>query len=178
MAATALLIIDVQQALCFGEVPAYAVKDVIANLNAVAARVRAAKQLVVLIQHESATGVLARDTAGWQFAEGLDVQPTDFVVAKRATDSFHQTELLELLQQHGVKQLIIGGLQSEFCVDTTTRRALALGFPFQLIADGHTTVDNSVLSAAQIRRHHNETLANIGSFGPRARAVLAAEISI
>ena len=64
MAATALLIIDVQQALCFGEVPAYAVKDVIANLNAVAARVRAAKQLVVLIQHESATGVLARDSAG------------------------------------------------------------------------------------------------------------------
>ncbi|MDZ7901916.1 MAG: isochorismatase family protein [Rheinheimera sp.] len=83
------------------------------------------------------------------------------------------------MQQHGVKQLIIGGLQSEFCVDTTTRRALALGFPLQLIADGQrTTVDKPVLSAAQIRRHHNETLANIGSFGPRARAVLAAEISI
>lgn len=106
------------------------------------------------------------------------MQPSDIVVAKRATDSFHQTDLLALLQQHGVKQLIIGGLQSEFCVDTTTRRALALGFPLQLIADGHTTVDNSVLSAAQIRRHHNETLANIGSSGPRARAVLAAEISI
>jgi len=48
----------------------------------------------------------------------------------------------------------------------------------QLIADGHTTVDNPVLHAALIRRHHNETLANIGSFGPRARAVLSADIVI
>lgn len=178
MAHTALLIIDVQQALCFGEVPAFAALDVISNLNTVATRVRAAEQLVVLIQHEAATGTLARDSLGWQFADGLDVKPTDIVLAKRATDSFHQTELLALLQQHEVKQLIIGGLQSEFCVDTTTRRALALGFPLQLIADGHTTVDNPVLSAALIRRHHNETLANIGSFGPRARAVLTADIVI
>ncbi len=178
MAETALLIIDVQQALCFGDVPAFAVREVISNLNSVATRVRAAQQLVVLVQHQSATGVLARDSAGWQFAEGLEVQPNDIVIAKRATDSFHQTDLLAVLQQHGVKQLIIGGLQTEFCVDTTTRRALALGFPLQLIADGHTTVDNAVLSAEQIRRHHNATLANIGSFGPRARAVVAADINI
>jgi len=35
-----------------------------------------------------------------------------------------------------------------------------------------------VLSAGQISAHHNETLANIQSFGPRARAVPADEIRI
>jgi nicotinamidase-related amidase len=63
-------------------------------------------------------------------------------------------------------------------VDTTTRRALALGYPVQLVSDGHTTMDSAVLSAAQIIAHHNETLANITSFGPRAVAVPAAEVLV
>jgi nicotinamidase-related amidase len=95
---------------------------------------------------------------------------------KRATDSFHQTALHALLQDRGVQDLVICGLQSEFCVDTTTRRALALGYPVTLVADGHSTLDNGVLRAAQISAHHNVTLANITSFGPRARAVPATDV--
>lgn len=71
---------------------------------------------------------------------------------------------------------VICGLQSEFCVDTTTRRALALGYPVTLVSDGHSTMDNGVLSAAQISAHHNETLVNITSFGPRVRAMPASDV--
>jgi hypothetical protein len=38
-------------------------------------------------------------------------------------------------------------------------------------------VDNGVLSAAQISAHHNATLANLGSFGPRVTISLAAQLS-
>ena len=96
--------------------------------------------------------------------------------SSEATDSFHHTELQPVLQARGVKSLVICGLQSEFCVDTTTRRALALGYPVVLVSDGHTTMDNSVLTAAQISAHHNETLTNITSFGPRVKAVLASDV--
>jgi nicotinamidase-related amidase len=106
------------------------------------------------------------------------VDATDVLMRKKATDSFHQTELQALLQKRGIKDLIICGLQSEFCVDTTTRRALALGYPVVLVADGHSTLNNGVLSVAQISAHHNETLANISSFGPRAKAVPASEVRI
>jgi len=86
--------------------------------------------------------------------------------------------LSELLASRGVTDLIVCGLQSEFCVDSTVRRAMALGYPVVLVADGHTTVDNGVLSAGQIAAHHNWTLSNIESYGPRTTAVLAAEIQI
>jgi len=83
-----------------------------------------------------------------------------------------------VLQSRGVEKLVVCGLQSEYCVDSTVRRALALGYPVTLVADGHTTMDNAVLKAAQISAHHNVTLSGIDSFGPRVEAIPAAEVRI
>lgn len=174
----ALLIIDVQHALCSGEYEVFESKRVIERINLVSRKTREAGALVVVIQHEAPDGPLQHGTEGWNLATGLDVQPTDIYIRKQATDSFHNTDLHEILQGHGVKRLVICGLQSEFCVDTTTRRALALGYPVCLVSDGHSTMNNSVLSAAQITAHHNETLANITSFGPRVVAVPSSEVKI
>lgn len=174
--ATALLIIDVQQALCSGPTAAFEAERVIERINQVARKARSAGAAVVVIQHESDTGPLVHGSSGWQLAQGLETRSSDLFLRKTATDSFHRTELHALLQARGVTTLAICGLQSEFCVDTTTRRALALGYPVTLVADGHSTSDNGVLTAAQITAHHNKTLTEISSFGPRAVAVSAGEI--
>ncbi len=173
---TALLVIDVQQALCYGEYAAFEAERVIERINLVSRKARAAGAPVVVIQHESHGGSLDHGTDGWGLADGLDVLSTDILVRKTATDSFHNTELQSVLHARGVTKLVICGLQSEFCVDTTTRRALALGYPVTLVSDAHSTRDNSILSAAQISAHHNETLANITSFGPRVTPVSAAQV--
>jgi nicotinamidase-related amidase len=175
---TALLIIDVQQALCSGKYKAFESERVIQRINLVSANARSAGVPVVVIQHESQGGPLDYGTDGWKLAEGLKVEPSDIHVRKQATDSFHNTDLQSVLQTNGVKSLVICGLQSEFCVDTTTRRALALGYPVTLVSDAHSTMDNTVLSAAQISAHHNETLANISSFGPRVTTVPAAQVRV
>jgi len=174
---SALLVIDVQRALCKGEYGAVDADRVIERINTVAAKARAAAVPVVFIQHETEDGVLRHGTDGWKLVEGLEALATDIRLRKKATDSFHQTELHALLQDLRVTRLVICGLQSEFCVDTTTRRALALGYPVVLVADGHSTMDSPVLTADQISRHHNHTLANISSFGPRVRAIDASEVT-
>ena len=175
---TALLIIDVQHALCVGEYAAYDIDGVIERINLVSGKFRAASAPVFVVQHESVNGPLDHGTEGWQLATGLDVRPGDIYLRKRATDSFHETDLQAQLQSRLIERLVICGLQSEFCVDTTTRRAMALGYPVVLVADGHSTTGNSTLSAAQISAHHNETLANIGSFGPRTVAIPATQVRI
>jgi hypothetical protein len=45
-----------------------------------------------------------------------------------ASDSFHQTPLLDELRRLGVTHLVVTGMQTEFCVDTTCRRAISLGY--------------------------------------------------
>ena len=174
----ALLIIDVQQALCSGDNAAFECHRVIDRINLVSTQARTAGALVVLVQHEAPGTAFEHGTAGWQLADGLVVQGTDVRLRKKATDSFHQSDLQAVLQQHSVESLVICGLQSDFCVDTTTRRALALGYPVTLVSDAHSTVDNAVLGAAQISAHHTATLANIRSFGPRVTPLRASEIRL
>ena len=54
--------------------------------------------------------------------------------------------------------------------------SVALGWPVWLAADAHTSAGNAALTPQQVIAHHNATLANIGSFGPRTRAVAVAEL--
>ena len=175
---TALLIIDVQQVLCSGKYEVFESRRVIDRINHVSRLARSVGAAVIVIQHEEEGGPLEYGTGGWQLAPELDTVPSDILVRKRASDSFHNTELQALLQARGITRLVICGLQSEFCVDTTVRRALALGYPVTLVADGHSTIDNSVLTAALISAHHNETLENLDSFGPRVQAVPASEVQV
>jgi nicotinamidase-related amidase len=171
----ALLVIDVQQRLTTGAEAAFEAGRVIERISTVSASARDAEAMVVMIQHED-HGPLAHASAGWQLDPRLVVRPGDVRLRKTATDSFHDTELQALLQARAIDRLVVCGLQSDFCVDTTTRRALALGYPVVLVADGHSTIDNAVLTAAQISAHHAATLANIESFGPRVSLVPAQSV--
>jgi nicotinamidase-related amidase len=174
---TALLIIDVQQALCTGPDACFDIERVLHNIRAVTAKARAAGAPVIFVQHEENPGELLLDSAGWQLADGLDVHADDPRVRKTSPDSFNQTNLHAELQARGVDSLVVCGLQSDFCVDTSVRRALSMGYHVALVADAHSTVDNSVLSAAQISAHHNATFASMSSFKPRLAVINAAEIS-
>lgn len=174
---TALIIIDVQRLLCEGRWACEDADAVIARLNQAIATARAAGAPVVFVQHEGQDpeDPMRHGQPGWALAPTLDVRAGDPVVAKTTCDSFHQTGLQALLERLQVRRLAIGGMQTDFCVDTTIRRALALGYPVALLDDAHTTVDNGVLTAAQIRAHHGRTLSQIDSFGVRVQPVAAAD---
>lgn len=176
MTKRALLVIDVQQGLCDGATPPFDLDAVLSRINAVAAKARAAAAPVIFIQHEGTAGYLEHGSPEWQLHRALHVEPADLTLRKTATDSFHRTELQALLERLGVTELVVCGMHTEFCVDTTIRRALALGFPVILVADAHTSEGSAALSPAQVIAHHNDVLCNITSFGPRVRLAPAADI--
>ena len=175
---TAVLVIDMQQGLCVGPSAAHDCAGTIERINSVIRQARTAGVPVIFVQHESGPGYLEHGSPAWQLAAGLEVEPSDERVRKTSPDAFLRTELQPLIERQGIRQLVICGMHTEFCVDTTTRRALALGYPVILVADGHTTAGNEALSPQQVISHHNATLTNISSFGPRVQAVRAIEIQL
>jgi nicotinamidase-related amidase len=175
---TAILVIDVQQGLCEGEGAAFDCPGTIARINQITAKARVAGAVVIFIQHESSAGYLEFGSLAWQLAHGIEAQEGDVRIRKTTPDSFLRTGLESILKEKGITNLVVCGMHTEFCVDTTTRRALALGFPVLLVSDAHTSAGNEAISAQQVIAHHNATLTNISSFGPRATAVSANELHI
>lgn len=173
---TALLIIDVQQALCEGPDAVADARRTIAHINLLSQRARAARAPVIVVQHEDG-GTMEYGSAGWRLADGLETTDQDVPLRKRGSDAFHNTDLQSMLKLRHISQLVICGMQTEFCVESTVRRSLALGYPVTLVQDGHTTTGNGVLEPAQIVAHHNRTLSGIGSYGVRATLKAAQDIS-
>jgi nicotinamidase-related amidase len=60
------------------------------------------------------------------------------------------------LTEAGIGALVIVGIQTEMCVDSTCRAAVALGY--RVVSDVHTTFDSPELPAEKIIAHHNCTL--------------------
>ena len=151
---SAILIIDVQSIL-FDPAPCpFEANLVIERINRVAAWARANGLMVV---HEKIGSDIEFGSAGWQLQAGLKVAEGDQFIRKTTPDSFLRTDLDVILKQHDIGHLIVCGYASEFCVDTTIRRAAGLGYSVDLVADAHTTHDKPHASAEMIRAHHNAT---------------------
>ncbi len=158
MTRSALLIIDVQVAIVDGAHQADAMLDV---LGALSAKARAAGAPVVYLQHNSAKyAPMAKGAPTWEIHPAVAPLPADLVVHKTASDGFCQTDLQEQLARLGVERLVVGGLQTEFCVDATCRAALSRGFEVTLASDAHSTGD-AVTPAKTTIAHHNYVLGNL-----------------
>jgi len=168
---SAVLVIDLQQGLFEDEGKPYDYENSIERINSITRHARHNSIPVIFIYHEQTEGPLQHGCPAWHLVPELKTKLQDFVVRKTTPDSFLKTNLLTLLNQEEVTNLIVCGYATEFCVDSTVRRAAALGFSIQLVADAHTTHDKNHATAESIRTHHNETLSNIKSFGVSITAV-------
>ncbi|MCR8930644.1 MULTISPECIES: cysteine hydrolase family protein [unclassified Pseudomonas] len=173
---TALLIIDVQQALCAGEYQCFEIDRVISTINDLSRRAREAGVPVVLIQHEEKDGPFVRDADGWQLADGLLISTKDLRVNKTTGDSFYQTDLGKLLPNEDFERLVICGLQTDYCVNATVRRAHELCYDVVVAQDAHSTVDNGTMSAEDIIAEHNKGFAALTSSVARTDVKPAATI--
>jgi len=153
---TALVIIDVQMGMFDEDEPVHNGEKLLQTLSNLINKARQANVPVIYIQHNDSQFV--EGGPNWQIHPSIAPQAGELVVQKRTPDSFHKTNLKEELDKLGTKNLIVGGIQTEYCVDTTSRRAFSLGYDVTLVADGHSTWDNKYITAKQVIAHHNNTL--------------------
>lgn len=85
----------------------------------------------------------------------------DGVIDKSFCDSFLNTPLETWLNERAIHRLVVVGMQTDYCIDTTCRRAASLGFAVDLVENAHTTFDHEFLTAEQIVSHHNRVLRSL-----------------
>ncbi|MFH1915467.1 MAG: cysteine hydrolase family protein [Pseudomonadota bacterium] len=158
---TALVVIDVQNIMF--ETPGYDLyraQEVLTVISGLIESARSAGAPVVYIQHTTrdAGSEFERDSHNWRIHPAIASQPGDTISLKYSYDAFLDTGLDEALKGLGATRLVFCGLQTEVCVDTTVRSALAHGYTSILAADGHSTYDTGAAPASTIVAHHSAVL--------------------
>lgn len=155
---SALVVIDLQLGPFYGT---HKQEETMAVIQSLISRAKEQKIPIFYIQHgEQPGGFLERGTPFWQLMQGIVPGENDYIIHKQSTDSFYETSLQQELENLNINHLIVAGARTEYCVDTTCRRAVSLGFDVTLVEDGHTTADG-VIPEEQIILHHNHNLSTV-----------------
>jgi nicotinamidase-related amidase len=157
---TALLLIDIQEGMFMEETP-YHGDELLANAALLLDRARAAGIPVFHVRHDGGPGdVLEKGTAGWQTHAAVAPRKNEHIIDKAHCSSFVDTGLDAELRGLGIGNLVIAGMQTEYCIDTACRVAHSLGYTVTLVEDAHSTFDSKLLTAPQIIEHHSQLLRN------------------
>jgi len=191
----ALLVIDMQNAFCHPD-GSFAQLDMglegaleaVANAAVAVGQARRAGIPVVYTRHVYRPGradegqALKRNSPELAILEGLaatswDAQvmdelgcgPDDLVVDKVRFDAFQWTSLEPLLRGLGVAELVICGVVTNLCVESTVRSAFMRDFPVTLLAD---------CCAAKTRRLHELSLEVLSSYALARSASVTAGFDV
>ncbi|WP_394820707.1 cysteine hydrolase family protein [Pendulispora albinea] len=160
----ALILVDVQIGILAGPPAVRGASAMLDRIHGLIERARQARALIVYVQHDGPRGHRAAPySPGWLLDPSLQPVPGELVVHKTECDAFLGTVLDEELRKRKVTRIVIAGCMTQYCIDTTCRRAFSLGYDVTLAADAHATADTpGGLTAAQIVAHHNATLDGFG----------------
>ncbi len=142
----AMIVIDVQTMLV--EHHPYHEEELISNIQKLLAACRRAGVPVIYVQHDDEE--LAHGTPGWEIAAAIAPEAGETVFEKHYNSAFRGTGLHEHLQTLGARNLLICGMQTEYCVDTSVKVAFELGYSLTIPKGGTSTFDNKLFKGADL----------------------------
>jgi nicotinamidase-related amidase len=151
---TALIVIDMQRAW---DDPFWGNRnnpDCETNVKSLLDRWGERTEPIVLVRHDEVLRLdhpLAVGSVGNRFKPELDGVAADLVFGKRVHSGFHgDVDLHAWLGNRGIRDLVICGIQTEKCVETTTRVGGNLGYRIRLPLDATMTFDKPALDGTMI----------------------------
>lgn len=149
----ALIVIDVQES--FLTLPDWADMhnpDIATPVGRLVDAARSAGDLVVWVLHAEPGSGNAFDPDQGHVRVMSELKPDgdEPVVVKTSVNAFTTTNLQQQLVQRGVREVVICGIRTEQCCETTARVASDLGFDVVFVTDATTTSAIPGLTAEQI----------------------------
>ncbi|MBK5504414.1 MULTISPECIES: cysteine hydrolase family protein [unclassified Bacillus (in: firmicutes)] len=162
----ALIIIDVQEAF---NLPYWGVRNNLLaeeNMKSLLEEWRKRKLPVFHIQHvnkENVQSMFYQHAETVNFKEEVQPMPDEIIIQKSVNSAFIGTNLEEQLRQQKCNTVVIVGLTTNHCVETTTRMAGNLGFTTYLVSDTTATFNRKGLDGTEYSAEdiHNMTLVNL-----------------
>jgi nicotinamidase-related amidase len=174
---TALINVDIQN--CFIEGYPISAPDGLAVLEKINRLAAACRKSGILVIHASIVmrpdgsnlgvlgefsqpvkeGILDKGSQSAAVHKGLIIDPRDILLDKPRFGAFHGTDLELILRTRNIDTLIISGVATNVCCETTAREAAVRDFKVFFLSDGTATAPMGNLSAEQLQ---NATCTTLG----------------
>ena len=141
---TALVIIDVQNDYFpQGKCELFQSEQALKVTKRLLKHFRERKLPVFYVQHISPedAAFFLPNTKGVQLHKEIEPLGSEYIIVKHTPNGFHETTLQEKLTSLSIKNLVMCGMMTHMCVDTTVRAAKDLGYQVTLISDACATKD-------------------------------------
>lgn len=138
----ALLVIDVQESFRQrDDWAAVSTPDIAGRVSRLVDIARSAGDRVIWILHtEPGSGsVFDPDSGHVRLLDGLDPAPGEPVLRKTAHNAFTTTNLAQTLTANGIREVLVCGIRTEQCCETTARLAADLGFAVTFVTEATAT---------------------------------------
>lgn len=138
----ALIVIDVQES--FRGRPIWSLisnPDIVNDVNRLVAHARAEQDLVVWVLHcEPGSGGVFDPASGLvRYQQGLEPRPGEPELRKTSHNAFTTTNLQQILTERGVREVVVCGIRTEQCCETTARVAGDLGYRVVFVTEATAT---------------------------------------
>ncbi|MBR4555675.1 MAG: cysteine hydrolase [Ruminococcus sp.] len=149
-----LLIVDTQKLITAEKV--FGFGQFVSGIKALISAARSSGTEVIYIRHDDGPGqALTRGTEGYDIYEGFAPLPGERIFDKTVNSPFRDSGLLEYLKEKREKQLIVTGLQTEYCIDATVKCGFEHGFEMIVPEGCNSTTDNPHMSAEKTYAYYN-----------------------
>lgn len=156
---TIVLIVDMQTGLVNGH--PYIERKVIENIKNLVEDCRNVGTEIVYVRHDDGPGEeLHPGNLAFEIYEELAPKSGDRIFVKHYNSAFYQTGLKEYLEEKQVKNIILVGMQTEYCIDATCKAAFEHGFQVFIPKETNTTFDNEFMSAQKSVEYYNDKIWN------------------
>lgn len=152
-----LLIVDAQKLIMTDDL--YRYDDFIANVQSLILHARQNQIEVIYVQHDDGYE-LTKSLPGFEVADEFVPAAYEKIFVKHVNSAFRDTGLLEYLKEMGEKQIIVAGLQTDYCIDATIKCGFEHGLQMIVPEYCNTSIDNEFMTGEQTYRYYNEKMWN------------------
>src|SRR5690348_14042784 len=138
----ALIVVDVQES--FRQRPNWTASsnpEIAKQVHRLAETFRARDEMIVWVLHvEPGTGTVFDPASGFvRLMDGLEAREGEPVITKTSFNAFYTTNLQQLLTSAGIVEVVVCGIRTEQCVETTARDAAGRGYEVTYVVDATAT---------------------------------------
>lgn len=154
-----LLVIDAQKEITNERL--YKFSEFVSTVKMLIKAARENSVEVIFVRHDDGAGTpMTKGLDGFEIYEGFAPEQDEKIFDKQVNSPFKDTGLAEYLSEKGETEIIITGLQTDYCIDAAVKCGFERGYRIIVPQYANTTFDNKFMTAESSYEYYNNFMWN------------------